>query len=76
MKLENRIRKIATSKIQVQITRRSRSRFGFIVRQPDGSLRMFPSKAIALQFLLARLRCYEPISFKLYTATSSDEPPF
>ncbi|HZV36747.1 MAG TPA: hypothetical protein VFB72_19375 [Verrucomicrobiae bacterium] len=63
MSIERRIRKLAARKVRIKITERIRSKTGFRVHLDDiddGSFIDVPTKAQALQVLLAKLRCYQP----------------
>jgi hypothetical protein len=68
MKLEDRIRMTAHGKVRVFITKRTRSARGFVVMGNDGSVCTLPSKRIALQFLLAIVRCYPARKFSITPA--------
>lgn len=54
--IERRIRTAAQEKTRVAITKRKRSKLGFVVTASDGTRTTLPNKAIALQFLLAIVR--------------------
>lgn len=64
MNIEKRIRKTAARKVIVKITGRKRSRSGFRVRH-NGGVTDVPTKAVALQVLFAKLRCFEPVIFSI-----------
>lgn len=68
MKIEDRIRQTAHGKVRVFITTRKRSAKGFVVMASDGSHCRLPSKRIALQFLLAVVRCHPASKFSLMPA--------
>ncbi|MDD5139405.1 MAG: hypothetical protein PHY43_03975 [Verrucomicrobiales bacterium] len=57
MKLETRIRAVARRKAGVIVTRRTRSKKGFLLIRPDGLAIHYPNKKTALSALLAQLRC-------------------
>jgi hypothetical protein len=57
MNIKTRIRKIAAAKTKVTVTRRSRSKNGFIVIDPDGRRNIYPNRKTAFAALLAQLRC-------------------
>jgi hypothetical protein len=61
--IEDRIREIASSKIKIRITGRTKSSNGFIIEEiRDGivvTINQAWSKAEALQFLLAKVRCMD-----------------
>ncbi|MEJ0089961.1 MAG: hypothetical protein WDM80_09485 [Limisphaerales bacterium] len=65
MKIETRIRKIAALKTEVKITRRKKSRTGFLLISPGGASEHFPNKKIALSALLAKLRCSAPTQWRI-----------
>lgn len=65
MSIEKRLRSISRRKVLVQITRRRRCKNGFSVIDPVGVVKHFPTRAIALSYLLARLRCHLPARFTL-----------
>lgn len=64
MKIEDRIRKAAASKIKVRITTRKRSANGFTVAI-GGAADTVPTKAQALQTLLARVRCLTTVNISI-----------
>ena len=68
MKIEDRIRLAAHSKIRVFITVRKRSQKGFRIRCTDGTNTSLPSRRIALQFLYAIVRCQPVRKFYLEPA--------
>jgi hypothetical protein len=68
MKIEDRIRLAAHGKVRVFITARKRSQKGFTIRVNDGTQTTLPSKLIALQFLLAIVRCQPVKTFSLEPA--------
>lgn len=70
MTIEDRIRITAHSHVRISITRRKRCRGGFTITAPNGICREFPSRAIALQFLLAIVRCQRIRYFTLKPAKS------
>lgn len=65
MSIDDRIRMTAHGKVRVFITGRKRSASGFSVTSTDGSKVTLPSKVIALQFLLAIVRCAPAQTFSL-----------
>lgn len=65
MKIEDRIRMHAHNKVRVHITKRKRSGRGFTVTAPDGTAAHFPTKRIALQFLLAIVRCQRQLEYSI-----------
>jgi hypothetical protein len=64
VKIEDRIRKAAASKVRVKITGRVRSKKGFIVNFPGGCCTVI-TKAEALQMLLAKVRCSNRLDFEI-----------
>jgi hypothetical protein len=68
MNLEAKIRRAAQSKVLVSITRRTRSAGGFTITATDGTRTTLPSKRIALQFLLAIVRCWPVLRFEILPA--------
>lgn len=71
MTVEDRIRMTAHNKVRVVITRQKRSQHGFLIVGSDGTKSTLPSKRIALQFLLAIVRCAPLRSFELRPARRS-----
>jgi hypothetical protein len=69
--IEDRIRNAAQSKVRVSITGRKRCNAGFTIAASDGTRTTLPSKRIALQFLLAIVRCATVRTFELKAATRS-----
>ena len=66
MTLEDRIRIAAHGKVRVYISGRKRATKGFTVTADDGVVKTtLPSKRIALQFLLAIVRCQPVRKFTL-----------
>ncbi len=65
MKTEQRIREALDTKTRLTITTVTRCKAGFVVMASDGTVQRFPSKKIALQFLLAIVRCTPVRSFSL-----------
>ena len=68
MSIEDRIRQRAGQAVTVSITRRKRSKGGFVVFGPDGTRVTLPTKRIALQFLFAIVRTHARCSFALEAA--------
>lgn len=60
MTVEDKIRAKSHWKMRVWITKRRRSRAGFIVARPDGTQSVHPTRKEALQALYAVIRC-EPL---------------
>lgn len=63
MNTEQRIRRIAASKIKVRITKRTRSKGGFYVWTPFYPATYCKTKREALQMLLAQTRCVRDLEF-------------
>lgn len=69
MNIETRIRKIAGSKIRVKITKKRRSKGGFIIKHPSGFVSdPIPSRRDALNQLLVLIRCQTTDEWKLEPA--------
>lgn len=68
MTIEDKIRLKAHGKIRVSITARKRNKAGFVVTGPNGVNCKLPSRRIALQFLLAIVRCQAERQFTLKPA--------
>ena len=69
MTIEDKIRLKAHGKIRVSITRRKRCRGGFEIAWGEPPLtKKFPSRKVALQFLLAIVRCQPVQQFTLKPA--------
>jgi len=67
MKLENKIRAVAKRKTVVSVTRRTRSKAGFILYRPDGLPIHYPNKQTALAALLAQIRCQPVQHWRIIT---------
>lgn len=78
MNIEQRIRKVAASKIKVRITKRIRSKGGFYVWFPvEKGCQGFgtaKSKAEALQMLLAKARCFDGVDFSITVRPPHNRP--
>ena len=68
MKIEKRIRRTAAKKTIIIITRRTRSRRGFLVIRPDGLPIHYPNKKTALAAMLAQLRVAFPALWQIKPA--------
>jgi hypothetical protein len=68
MSIEDRIRQAARDKVRVNITGRKRCAAGFSITASDGTNAKLPTRQIALQFLLAAVRCTAPRTFTLKPA--------
>lgn len=55
--LATRIRAKASRKEIVSITRRKKSKHGFLITDPDGLTERHPTKREALQAMFAKVRC-------------------
>jgi len=65
MNIEDRIRMTMHDKVRIVISRRKRSQTGFTISGTDGTKATFPTKHVALQFLLAIVRCQPVRTFEL-----------
>jgi hypothetical protein len=74
MKTTTRIRKLARSKIRIQITKRRRKCL-FIVLGPDRREQACRTKAEAINLLLVRLRCWDVTPWRILAAPQCVETP-
>lgn len=74
MNIEKRIRAIAAKKVKVVITGKTRNREGFEVIGPSGPDKLCRTKKEALQNLLARLRCADPVAWMITPVKITPNP--
>lgn len=65
MRIETRIRKLATKKVKVTITKRRRCQEGFTVIDPNGNTHFEPTRKGALTNLLVKLQCASVPQWKI-----------
>jgi hypothetical protein len=67
MTIENQIRKLLAGKLQVRITRRSRTKGQWMVMRPDNTATFHRTKKEALTRALVEIRCMNPLRWSIET---------